>query len=159
MPKKINFILVPTDFSGLSCEAFSWATLLAQEFKAKIVIVHVISEWAAVDLTAQPGNPWERVLEREDNAMIESFQSWLQSDIEQTVEAQTLVEVGPAAEGIIEAAKEKDADLIVMTTHGRTGLSHALMGSVTEKVVRQAPCPVLTIRPKGVQLVENMSHQ
>jgi nucleotide-binding universal stress UspA family protein len=149
MPKKLDLILVPTDFSGLSCEAFSWATLLAKEFMAKIMIVHVISAKAAEEMTAQPGNPWERVLEREDHAMIESFQSCLQSDFGQTVETQTLVEVGPAPEKIIEAAQEKDVDLIVMATHGRTGLSHALMGSVAEKVVRQAPCPVLTIRPKG----------
>ena len=65
---------------------------------------------------------------------------------------QTLVEVGPADERIIEAAKEKAADLIVMTSHGQTGLSHALMGSVAEKVVRQASCPVLRIRPKGEPL-------
>jgi universal stress protein A len=67
--------------------------------------------------------------------------------------------VGPAAEKIIEAAKDKDADMIVMATHGRTGLSHALMGSVAEKVVRQAPCPVLTIRPKAEPLVENMPYK
>jgi len=158
MPKKLDLILVPTDFSGLSCEAFSWSTLLAQEFKAKIVIVHVISAKAAEEMTAQPGNPWERVLEREDTAMIKSFQSCLRSDFGQTVEAQTLVKVGPAAEKIIEAAQEKDADLIVMATHGRTGLSHALMGSVAEKVVRKSPCPVLTIRPKGESLAENMPH-
>jgi nucleotide-binding universal stress UspA family protein len=79
--------------------------------------------------------------------------------IGQTVETQALVGVGPAAEKIIEAAKEKSADLIVVATHGRTGFSHALMGSVAEKVVRQAPCPVLTIRPKGEPLVENMSHK
>jgi universal stress protein A len=160
MPKKLELILVPTDFSGLSCEAFSWATLLADQFKAKakIVIVHVISAKDAVEMTAQPGNPWERVLEREDTAMIESFQRCLQSDFGQMVETQTLVQLGPAAEKIIEAAKEKEADLIVMATHGRTGLSHAPMGSVAEKVVRQAPCPVLTIRPKGEPLVENMSH-
>ncbi|MBT8364191.1 MAG: universal stress protein, partial [Deltaproteobacteria bacterium] len=74
MPKKIELILVPTDFSNLSCEAFSWATLLAKEFKAKIVIVHVISDRAAEDMTAQPGNPWESVLEREDKAMLQMFQ-------------------------------------------------------------------------------------
>lgn len=151
MPKKLDLILVPTDFSGLSCEAFSWATLLANEFNAKILIVHVILERAAVEMTAQPGNPWEKVLEREDKAMIENFQSCLLSDFTQAVETQTLVEVGQAAERLIEAAKEKNADLIVMATHGRTGLSHALMGSVAEKVVRQAPCPVLTVRPKGDQ--------
>jgi nucleotide-binding universal stress UspA family protein len=150
MPKKLDLILVPTDFSGLSCEAFSWATLLANEFNAKILIVHVISERTALDMTAQPGNPWEKVLEREDNAMIENFQSCLLSDFSQSVETQTVVEVGQAAERLIETAKEKDADLIIMATHGRTGLSHALMGSVAEKVLRQAPCPVLTVRPKGV---------
>jgi nucleotide-binding universal stress UspA family protein len=52
--------------------------------------------------------------------------------------------------------KMSKLDLIVMTTHGRTGLSHALIGSVAEKVVRQAPCPVLTIRPKADPLVENL---
>ena len=149
MQKKIDLILVPTDFSGLSCEAFSWATLLAQQFKAKILIVHVISERDAVDMTAQPGNPWENVLEREDKAMIENFQNCLISDFRQEVQTDTLVEVGPADEKLIYAAKKNNADLIVMATHGRTGLSHALMGSVAEKVLRQAPCPVFTVRPKG----------
>jgi universal stress protein A len=149
MPKKLDLILVPTDFSGLSCETFSWAALLAKEFDAKILIVHVISERAAVEMTAQPGNPWENVLEWEDHAMIENFQSCLSFEIKQGVETQTLVEVGQAAERLIEAAKENKADLIVMATHGRTGLSHALIGSVAEKVVRKAPCPVLTVRPKG----------
>ena len=149
MTQKLDLIMVPTDFSGLSCEAFSWATLLANEFNAKILIVHVIPERTAVDMTSQPGNPWEKVLEREDNAMVENFQSCLLSDISQTVETQTLVEVGQAAERLIETAKEKNADLIIMATHGRTGLFHTLMGSVAEKVVRQAPCPVLTVRPKG----------
>ena len=157
MPKKLDLILVPTDFSGLSCEAFSWATLLAKEFKANIVIVHVISGRDAEEMTAQPGNPWESVLEREDQTMIESFQRCLQSNIDQTVAVQTLVKVGPADEKIAEAAQEKAADLIVMATHGQTGLYHALMGSVAEKVVRKAPCPVLTIRPKSESLVENLS--
>ena len=157
MPKKLDLILVPTDFSGLSCEAFSWATLLAREFKTKIVIVHVISNRDAEEMTAQPGNPWEKVLEREDHAMVDSFRRCLQADIDQTVEVQTLVKVGPADEKIIEAAQEKAADLIVMATHGRTGLFHALMGSVAEKVVRQAPCPVLTLRPEGESLAENMA--
>ena len=149
MQKKIDLILVPTDFSGLSCEAFSWATLLAQQFNAKILIVHVISERDAVDMTSRPGNPWENVLEREDKAMIENFQSCLISDFRQEVEKQTLVEVGSADEKIISAAQENNADVIVMATHGRTGLSHALMGSVAEKVLRQAPCPVFTVRPTG----------
>ena len=159
MTKKLDLILVPTDFSGLSCQAFSWATLLAKEFKAEIVIVHVISGRDAMEMTAQPGNPWESVLEREDHAMIESFQRCVQSNIDQTVEVQTLVKLGPADEKIVETAQERAADLIVMATHGQTGLYHALMGSVAEKVVRQSPCPVLTMRPEGEPLVENMSHK
>jgi len=71
---------------------------------------------------------------------------------------------GPATDKIIESAQEKDADLIVMTTRGRTGLSHALMGSAAEKAARQAPYPVLTIRPdrkplislKGVNMKSNV---
>ncbi len=149
MQKKIDLILVPTDFSNLSCEAFSWASLLAQQFNANILIVHVIPEEAAEEMTSKPGNPWENVLEQEDNAMIEKFQSCMLSDIKQMIETQTLVEVGPVVEKLIEAAEENDADLIVMATHGRTGLSHALIGSVTEKILQQAPCPVFTVRPKG----------
>jgi nucleotide-binding universal stress UspA family protein len=149
MQNKIDLILVPTDFSGLSCEAFSWAALLAQQFNAKILIVHVISERDAVDMTSKPGNPWETVLEQEDHAMIDKFQSCLISDIRPEIDTQTLVEVGAAEEKLVEAAKENDADLIVMATHGRTGLSHALMGSVAEKVIRHASCPVFTVRPKG----------
>jgi len=156
MSKKVDLILVPTDFSSLSCGSFSWATLLAEKFKAQIVMVHVISEKDAAELTAQPGNPWESVLEYEDHAMIESFRRCLQSEIDQTVEVLTLVKVGAAAEKIIEAAQEKAADLIVMTTHGRTGLLHALMGSVAEKVIRQAPCPVLTVRPKADPVIEDL---
>lgn len=147
MQKKIDLILVPTDFSDLSCEAFPWASLLAQQFNAKILIVHVISELAAEEMISKSGNPWENVLKQEDNAMIEKFQSCMLSDIKQLIETQTLVEVGPVVEKLIEAVKKKDADLIVMATHGRTGLSHALMGSVTEKILQQAPCPVFTVRP------------
>ena len=149
MQRKIDLILVPTDFSVLSCEAFSWASLLAQQFDAKILIVHVISDNTAQSLVSKPANPWEKVLEQEDHAMIEKFQGYMTSDIKQKTDTKTLVEVGPAAERIIGAAKENDADLIVMSTHGRTGLSHALMGSVTEKVLRKAPCPVFTVRPNG----------
>ena len=90
---------------------------------------------------------WERVLEREDRAMIEAFRSRMESDITSGTETQTLVEVGVADEKLIEAAQNNKADLIVMATHGRTGLSHALIGSVAEKVVRKAPCPVFTVRP------------
>ena len=66
------------------------------------------------------------------------------------VEVTRRVVVGIPYRKIVEVADEEKSDLIVMTTHGRTGLSHLVMGSVTEKIVRTAPCPVLTIRPTSV---------
>ena len=66
------------------------------------------------------------------------------------VEVARRVVVGIPYRKIVEVAEEEKSDLIVMTTHGRTGLSHLVMGSVTEKIVRTAPCPVLTIRPTSV---------
>jgi nucleotide-binding universal stress UspA family protein len=63
------------------------------------------------------------------------------------------VQSGPPFVEIVRYAKEHDVDLIVMGTHGRTGIAHALIGSVAEKVVRKAPCPVLTVRPEGHQFV------
>jgi nucleotide-binding universal stress UspA family protein len=69
------------------------------------------------------------------------------------VEADFYVIEGNAAHDIVDFAKEKNSDLIVIATHGRTGLEHLLMGSVTEKVVRRAPCPVFTVRTFGKSLV------
>ena len=77
MQKKIKLILVPTDFSDLSCQAFSWAALFAEQFNARILLMHVIPEVSALEMVERPGNPWEKVLEREDKAMIENFKRYL----------------------------------------------------------------------------------
>ncbi len=80
--------------------------------------------------------------------MIEDFSACLVSDVDRGLERERLVAVGEAATKIVDVARERNAGMIVMSTHGRTGLSHVLMGSVAEKVVRLAPCPVLSIKPK-----------
>ena len=152
MQKKVDLILVPTDFSMLSCQAFSWAALFAQQFDAKILLVHVIAEPSALEMIEIPGNPWELVLEREDKAMIEEFQANLVADIQEEIEVETFVGVGPTEETLLETARKKEADIIVMATHGRTGLNHAVMGSCAEKVVRRAHCPVFTVKPKDYKI-------
>jgi nucleotide-binding universal stress UspA family protein len=147
MTDNIELILVPTDFSPNSCEAFAWAALFARTYNAKILILHVLSEHDADWLTSLPGNPWERVLEKEDVKMIENFKSCMMADFVESLQKETMVAVGSAHTKIVEVASEKGASMIIMATHGRSGLSHVLVGSVAEKVIREAPCPVLSVKP------------
>lgn len=147
MEKTMNLILVPTDFSDHSCEAFEWASIFANQFGAKVLILHVMPEAAAEEIISVPGNPWEKVLESEDKTMIDNYNACLATEASAKVEKETLVAVGHDSTEIVNVAKERDASIIVMATHGRTGITHALMGSVAEKVVRSAPCPVFTVRP------------
>jgi universal stress protein A len=151
MVDKLDLILVPTDFSPYSCEAFAWADVLARKFASKIVILHVMSEKAAEEMTSVPGNPWERVLAQEEKDMADHFHACLVSDFDTSVDRETTVAVGAPHAKILEVARERNATMIVMSTHGRTGLAHALMGSVAEKVLRSAPCPVFSIKPKAIQ--------
>ena len=148
MVEKVDLILAPTDFSPYSCEAFAWAAFFARKFNAKILLLHVMSEATAEKVTSVPGHPWERVLEKEDKDMIDSFHQCLVSDFDESIDVETHVAVGTPHSQIIEVAKERKATMIVMGTHGRTGISHALMGSVAEKVVQMAPCPVFSVKPK-----------
>ena len=149
--ESINLIVVPTDFSPYSCEAFVWAAFLAKEFRSRILVLHVITEKDAENITKVPGNPWETVLEKEDEQMIEDFSACLIGDFHKSMDKETLVEVGSPHEKIVEVAEKKNASMIVMSTHGRGGLSRVLMGNVAEKVVRNAPCPVFTVRPKSME--------
>jgi universal stress protein A len=151
MTEKVDLILVPTDFSPFSCEAFVWADSFARKFGSKILILHVMSERAAEEVTSIPGNPWEKVLEEEEKDMVDHFQACLVSDFDASLNRETMVAVGAAHDKIVEVAKERNAGMIVMTTHGRTGLAHALMGSVAERVLRSAPCPVFSIKPKALE--------
>jgi nucleotide-binding universal stress UspA family protein len=149
MREGVDLILVPTDLSSLSCEAFVWAALFATKFNAKLLILHVISEEVAKEMVSVGGNPWEEVLEREDREIIHQFSACLDSEFAKITRMETLVAVGVASTKIIEVAKSRNAGMIVMATHGRTGLSHALIGSTAEKVVRLSPCPVFSVKPSG----------
>ena len=114
MKKKIDLILIPTDFSPLSYDAFSWAALLASKFDAKILILHVVSEKEAAQMISAPGNPWELVLQEEEKNMIDSFLASCVSDLGETLRKETLVEVGKVADKIIDVASERNAGMIIM---------------------------------------------
>jgi nucleotide-binding universal stress UspA family protein len=139
----IRTILHPTDFSPRSEHAFRLAGSLARDHGARLVVLHV---------TSPPAVAYGEVLtelatEGYQQAAWDAFRRLQESDPklrELRVETQ-LVEGDPAAE-ILRVAAETGCDLIIMGTHGRTGLGRVLMGSVAEQVVRKARCPVLTVK-------------
>jgi nucleotide-binding universal stress UspA family protein len=147
LPKNI---LVPTDLSEGAEEALDFACELARQFGAKVHLLHVI------------GIPTLGVPELGvalTSTVIDSLVHDDQEALDQLVErkkaladfGEVMLRTGDARDLINQTAKEISADLIVMGTHGRRGVTRALLGSVTETVVRTAPCPVLTVRPHTVQ--------
>lgn len=136
----VRTILFPTDFSRLSDAGLRYATSLARDSKARIVIVHVEEPAAAYG----GGEMYYGIPEPDRDALKQMLAAVKPPDPEIAFE-QVLLMGDPATE-ICEAAKQHQADLIVISTHGRSGLRRMLMGSVAEAVVRQAPCPVITFK-------------
>lgn len=146
---EIRQIVAPTDFSEYSKQAIAYAYELAQTFGAKLLLLHVVelpAYPAEVFLPLSEGTTLLDDLERQGHLDLAQLLPKVEDG---KVEVGRQVMVGTPYDKIIEVAKAEKADLIVMATHGRTGISHLFMGSVAEKVVRTAPCPVLTIRPSG----------
>lgn len=146
----IRTILLPTDGSECSAKAMAYALSFAKQYGSRVVTLHVIDQrWeeqtrvvfaeVGQDLAQKIRNGYEeearRILQEVTDAA---------SKVGVPVESKVLT--GIPSEDITRVAQELPADLIIMGTHGRAGVSHLLLGSVAEKVVRRAPCPVLTVR-------------
>jgi nucleotide-binding universal stress UspA family protein len=148
----IRRILFPTDFSEHAQYAWSFALQFAKEFGAEVHLLHVVAppprltEAYAVNFDPEK---FAQVLTAEASASLEKL---VHAAKDQTVAARPEVRIGVDFHEIIEYARTHQIDLIVMATHGRTGLAHALVGSVAEKVVRRAPCPVLTVKHPAMKL-------
>ena len=152
---KLTRILATTDFSIQSGFALEWAAYLAQCMKADLVFLHVmteeegkiieevIGEGAVVQI---PKGIRQNVVEERRKKMAEQYEMVVSREIKANLKVEQLIHIGVPFLEIIRVAKEKEVDLIVMGTHGRSGLSHMLIGSVAEKVVHHAQCPVLTIK-------------
>ena len=157
--EKIKKILAPTDLSELSQVGVRHALNLAKATGAEVTVYHVVNyeellwygekikEKIATDSTFGTSGS---VLEKYQSALTLFLKTHF-SELIPSVKVDEKVELGRPDENIVEEAKKEGVDLIVISTHGRSGLSHMLLGSVTEKVVRTAPCPVLSIRPRGEQ--------
>lgn len=144
--KKCDTILVAVDFSDSSVNAFQMALSMARKFEAKLVLLHVINE--PVDLRGfyVPHISFEKLEEEIEEGAKKMMESFCRQNIVDFDNYESLIVPGLPYEQIIEHAGEKGADLIVLGTHGRTGLDHVLFGSTAEKVVRKSPYPVLTVR-------------
>lgn len=151
MSWNLSRIVYPTDFSSLSLTAMGHASRLAETFDAELHCLHVVDEacqyWSALGPESIPvGPPPEDMLELAKQRMKqfaeENFQDLAKPPM-------TDIRMGRPFSEIIRFAREKDAGLIVMATHGRGAIAHVLLGSTTEKVVRKAGCAVLTVRTDG----------
>ena len=153
----VKTILLPTDFSPYSDAALEYASLLAAEYGAKLHILHVGNDSAAYmagygGFTQVPDLP-ERI-ERENRALLQGI-----SPTATGVEFEHHYLNGIPEKKIVELADQEKVDLIVMGTHGRSGVSRLLMGSVAEGVLRHATCPVLTLKHPAAAVPEECSVQ
>jgi nucleotide-binding universal stress UspA family protein len=164
-----SHVLVPTDLSDPANHALRVAMEEATLHRARMTVLHVLPEGAGTEVyyiadgpgggasqePVDPGggplrsfalSPPQVVRHDPGDVARTEMQDLLRGQFQGTWDVE--VAAGPPADTIVRLARERGADLIVMGTHGRTGLQHALLGSVAEKVVRLAPCPVLTVRHK-----------
>ena len=138
-------ILVPTDFSEYADSALDYAIELAKVLQARLIVLYVFHLSSLTLGEAPPAVLDDTLAAMETNAQ-HQVQMALARVQEAGLQGDSMIVEGIPFQVIIETAESQDIDLIVMGTHGRTGLTHALMGSVAEKVVRLAPCPVLVTR-------------
>lgn len=139
-------ILITTDFSDTSALALDPALTLAGRFGSRLIVVHVVEDQLPAYMDEFTAVPIDTILETQTKRARESLDTFLDDRLPSDVEAERIVTHGIAHLEILRLAEENGADLIVMATHGRGFVSHALFGSTTERVIRKAPCPVLTIR-------------
>ncbi len=141
---KVKKILCPVDYSVCSQEAFKHAAHIARMESAKLYLMHVIDvrsfgHESVLDFDVP--KPGDDAIKRIREELTKKA-----GDEVKGIEIETVVVVGVPVKDILNVAKDKEVDLIVIGTHGRTGVPHLIIGSVAENVVRKAHCPVLTVR-------------
>jgi len=138
-------ILVPTDFSDLSQQALEFALSLADRFRAKLYLMHV---WE-LPMTGSllPPEPYPESIMTEEQKVGQEHLTKVANELKASgFDVEPVFVFGKPYMEIVKAAADLDIDLIVLASHGRSGVSHLLLGSVAEKVVRLAPCPVFTVK-------------
>lgn len=150
----MTIVVLPTDFSKLADGALPWARKMAETFDADLHCLHVVREehfYGGLEVVLTEHLPSSEDIVRSAETRIERYVAERLSDLGD--KAIGKVRVGTPFVEIIRYARETEAKLIVMSTHGHSGLKHMLLGSTTESVLRKADCPVLTIRSADLSFV------
>lgn len=145
---QLKSILVPVDFSPPSEKALHYALSFADQFGASLVLLYVVEPAIyPVELGYIPVDI-ETLYRTMDEGARERLRALAEKHIPRNLRTQIEVRIGQPHREIASAAKELNVDLIIIATHGHTGLKHTFLGSTAERVVRHAPCPVLTVRER-----------
>jgi nucleotide-binding universal stress UspA family protein len=138
---ELRRILVPTDFSETSAAAMRYGVELARRFHARLYLLHVVENpGEAAEIEFPIG-----LFDTMHNAAHDRLRQLIPADVVKELEPHCAMRIGNGADEIVRHAQDHDIDLIVMGTHGREGVARMIIGSVAEKVVRRAVCPVLTV--------------
>jgi nucleotide-binding universal stress UspA family protein len=148
-------ILVPTDFSEGACHALRYGTSFAREYGAELLIVHVVESVAAPYASDLFPVPMAEVFQELSAYAQGELRKLAEQAKAKGVVARTMVVHGKPSLEIMRVAREETIDMIVLGTHGKGVLDQALFGSTTERVVRKAPCPVLTVRVAEHEFVDD----
>lgn len=139
-------IVVPTDFSGGSEAAWALARRIAEDVASELVLVHVFVEPPSYGEPSLPLNSAWQAIEPARKWVEEELEKWAGAARAKGISVRTFVRTGSPYQEIVNLATDERADLVAMGTHGRSGVSRLLLGSVADRVIRLALCPVLTVR-------------
>ena len=143
----VQRILVPVDFSENTASVIEWAAHLAEEHGSRVILFHAYHlpvEFQQLEGAYLPADFWANVKEEAKGSLERAAESLRQRGLQ----VEEVVREGYPATVIEDEAVRQKADLIVIGTHGLSGLKHLLLGSIAERVVQKAPCPVLTVKPR-----------
>lgn len=146
MGLKVDKILCTTDFSALSSKGIDYALSLAKDFNAELKIVHVYGLPSYFALPEAAVIPSAGYAADRSNELQRMMDSTVREYGDRGIEVHGMIKLGVSYEEIVREADVWGADMIVMASHGHSGIAHAILGSVTERVIRLAHCPVLVVR-------------
>ena len=148
---QINPILFPTDFSQGARAAMDHAISLARDYNARLILLYVIQDISIAEWYIPSSLSVADLVDDMQKSAWKEMDKWAEEVSTKVKNVEKMVVRGEPFAEIIKTARDKNADMIVIGTHGRTGIDHMLFGSTAEKVVRKAACPVLTVRIAGKQ--------
>jgi nucleotide-binding universal stress UspA family protein len=161
MNSEIKKILVPIDFSDYSRSALKYAVNFCKNCNAEMILIYVVEPVIYPPDFSMGQIAIPSVNSEWDERARQELDKLAKEEIPSTVQVKTVIKTGKPFVEIVETASELDVDLIIIATHGRSGVEHILFGSTAEKVVRKAPCPVLTLREpiKGFNYKEEIKKE